>query len=135
MDKILKDKIKEFKSYRIDKSPLEIIEYYRKDLQAIQDTMEIVQGRWKMSIIALLCNKEFRYSELEKGIPRISPRMLSKELKDLEINGLIERKVYNSIPVKVTYKLADYGYTLVPLIIELTNWGHQHRNYIIKNPS
>ncbi len=58
--------------------------------------------------------------------------MLSKELKDLEINGLVERKVYDSIPVKVTYKLADYGYTLVPLIIELTNWGLEHRKMIMK---
>ncbi|MDW3646034.1 MAG: helix-turn-helix domain-containing protein [Bacteroidia bacterium] len=132
MDKALKDKIEEFKSYRIDKPPLEIIEHYRKELQAIQDTMEIVQGRWKMPIIALLCNGEFRYSELEKGIPKITPRMLSKELKDLEINELVKRKVYDTIPVKVTYKLTDYGYTLVPLIIELTNWGKQHREYLMK---
>lgn len=132
MDKALKDKIEEFKSYRIDKPPLEIIEHYRKELQAIQDTMEIVQGRWKMPIIALLCNGEFRYSELEKGIPKITPRMLSKELKDLEINELVKRKVYNTIPVKVTYKLTDYGYTLLPLIIELTNWGKQHREYLMK---
>lgn len=132
MDKALKEKIEEFKSYRIDKPPLEIIEHYRKELQAIQDTMEIVQGRWKMPIIALLCNGEFRYSELEKGLPKITPRMLSKELKDLEINELVKRKVYDTIPVKVTYKLTEYGYTLVPLIIELTNWGMQHREYIMK---
>ncbi len=85
-----------------------------------------------MQIIALLCNCEFRYSELEKGLPKISPRMLTKELKDLEINELVVRKVYDSLPVKVTYKLADYGYTLVPLIIELTNWGKAHREKIIK---
>lgn len=132
MDKALKEKIEEFKSYRIDKPPLEIIEHYRKELQAIQDTMEIVQGRWKMPIIALLCNGEFRYSELEKGLPKITPRMLSKELKDLEINELVKRKVYDTIPVKVTYKLTEYGYTLVPLIIELTNWGKQHREYLMK---
>ena len=132
MEKALKDKIEEFKSYRIDKPPLEVIEHYRKDLQAIQDAMEIVQGRWKIPIISILCNGEFRYSELEKGLTKITPRMLSKELKDLEINGLVERKVYDSIPVKVTYKLADYGYTLVPLIIELTNWGKSHREKIMQ---
>ena len=121
MDKSLKEIIEEFKSYRIEKPPLEIIEHYKRDLQAIQDSMEIIQGRWKMSIIALLCNGEFRYSELEKGLPKITPRMLSKELRALEINGLILRTVYDSLPLKVTYKLADYGYTLIPLIIELTN--------------
>ena len=130
MDTSLKERIEEFKSYRIEKPPLEIIEYYKRNLQAIQDSMEIIQGRWKMSIIALLCNGEFRYSELERGLPKITPRMLSKELRELEINGLILRTVYDSRPIKVTYKLADYGYTLVPLIIELTNWGKQHREKI-----
>ncbi len=131
MDNELQKKIEEFKSYRIDKPPLEIVKHYKKELQAIQDTLDIVSGRWKMQIIALLCNGEFRYSELEKGLPKITPRMLSKELRDLEQNELVERKVYDSIPVKVTYKLADYGYTLVPLIIELTNWGLEHRKKIM----
>ena len=132
MDKELQSKIEEFKSYRVDKSPLEIFEHYKDELRAIQDALDIISGRWKMQIIALLCNGEFRYSELEKGLPKISPRMLSKELKDLEINELVVRKVYDSLPVKVTYKLADYGYTLVPLIIELTNWGKAHRERIIQ---
>jgi len=132
MNKELQAKIEEFKSYRIDKPPLEIIEHYKEELRAMQDALDIISGRWKMQIIALLCNGEFRYSELEKGLPKISPRMLSKELKDLEINELVERKVYASLPVKVTYKLADYGYTLVPLISELTNWGKAHREIIIQ---
>jgi DNA-binding HxlR family transcriptional regulator len=59
------------------------------------------------------------------------PKLLSKELKDLEINKLIVRKVYDSMPVKVTRKLSDYGYKLVPLIIELTNWGKAHREKIM----
>ncbi len=132
MDKELQAQIEAFKSYRIDKSPLEIIEHYRKDLQAIQDTLDIAAGRWKMQIIAILCNGEFRYSELQKGLPKISPRMLSKELKILEQNELVIRKVYDTIPVKVTYRLTDYGYTLVPLILELTNWGKMHRERIMK---
>ena len=132
MDNALRDQVEEFKSYRIDKPPLEIIAHYQKELQAIQDTLDIVSGRWKMQIIALLCNGEFRYSELEKGLPKITPRMLSKELKDLEINELVIRKVYDTTPIKVTYQLTDYGYTLVPLIIELTNWGKQHRERIMK---
>ena len=132
MDKELQSKIEEFKSYRVDKPPLEIFEHYKDEIRDMQDALDIISGRWKMQIIALLCNGEFRYSELEKGLPKISPRMLSKELKDLEINELVVRKVYDSLPVKVTYKLADYGYTLVPLIIELTNWGKAHREKIIQ---
>jgi len=85
-----------------------------------------------MQTIALLCNGAFRYSELEKGLPKITPRMPSKELKDLELNELVVKKVYDTLPVKVTYRLTDYGYTLVPLIIKLTNWGKQHREYLMK---
>ena len=96
MDKELQSKIEEFNSYRVDKPPLEIFEHYKDELRAMQDALDIISGRWKMQIIALLCNGEFRYSELEKGLPKISPRMLSKELKDLEINELVVRKVYDS---------------------------------------
>ncbi len=131
MDKETKLKIEEFKSYRLDKPPLEIIAHYKKELQAIQDALELISGRWKMPIISLLCNGEFRYSELEKGLPKITPKMLSKELRDLEQNELVIRKVHNTIPVKVSYQLADYGYTLVPLIIELTNWGMNHRKKLM----
>jgi DNA-binding HxlR family transcriptional regulator len=67
---------------------------------------------------------------MEIRLPKIPPRMLSKELRYLENNCLVKRKVYDSIPVKVTYELVDYGYTLVPLIIELTNWGREHRKKI-----
>jgi DNA-binding HxlR family transcriptional regulator len=133
MDKALKEKIEEFKNRRpIDKSPSGIMEHYQKELQAIEDTLYIVSGTWKMQIIALLCNGAFRYSELEKGLPKITPRMLSKELKDLVQNELVIRKVYDTTPVKVTYKLTSYGETLVPLIIELINWGIGHRKKLMK---
>lgn len=131
MDQETKKRIEEFKKYRINKPPVEIIAHYKKELQAIQDALDIISGRWKMPIIALLCNGEFRYSELEKGMPKITPKMLSKELRDLEQNELVIRKVHNTIPVKVSYQLADYGYTLVPLIIELTNWGMNHRKKLM----
>ncbi len=132
-DRALQEKIEEFKSRRpLDKSPSGIIEHYHKELQAIEDTLYIVSGTWKMQIIALLCNGEFRYCELEKGLPKITPRMLSKELKDLVQNELVIRKVCDTVPVKVTYKLTYYGETLVPLIIELINWGIGHRKKLMQ---
>ena len=119
--------IEAFKEYRLEKEPKEIIKHFKTELQAIQDAMDVISGRWKVPIIALLCSGEFRYSDLQRGLPKISPRMLSKALKDLLINELILRKEHETIPVKVSYKLSDYGYSLVPLIIELTKWGMQHR--------
>ena len=113
--------------------PVDLVEDYKKGIRSIQDTLYILSGKWKVPIMAILCRGEFRYSEIEKGIPKITPKMLSKELKILEINQLVERKVYDSTPVKVTYRLTKHGKTLEPLIIEMLKWGEKHRAKIINN--
>jgi len=98
---------------------------------AISDTMEILNGKWKMSIIACLCYKPMRYSELLKEVKGISGKMLSRELKDLEINELIERHVLNTSPVAVEYKITDYGKSLKQLTNTIADWGFIHRQRII----
>ncbi|MCY0979308.1 helix-turn-helix domain-containing protein [Chryseobacterium wangxinyae] len=98
---------------------------------AISDTMEILNGKWKMSIIACLCYKPMRYSELLKEVKGISGKMLSRELKDLEINELIERHVLNTAPVAVEYKITDYGKSLKQLTNTIADWGFIHRQRII----
>ncbi|QQQ28979.1 winged helix-turn-helix transcriptional regulator [Chryseobacterium indoltheticum] len=98
---------------------------------AISDTMEILNGKWKMSIIACLCYKPMRYSELLKEVKGISGKMLSRELKDLEINELIERHVLNTAPVAVEYKITEYGESLKQLTTTIADWGFLHRERII----
>lgn len=98
---------------------------------AISDTMEILNGKWKMSIIACLCYKPMRYSELLKEVKGISGKMLSRELKDLEINELIERHVLNTAPVAVEYKITEYGESLKELTTTIADWGFLHRERII----
>ncbi|SDR03999.1 transcriptional regulator, HxlR family [Chryseobacterium soldanellicola] len=98
---------------------------------AISDTMEILNGKWKMSIIACLCYKPMRYSELLKEIKGISGKMLSRELKDLEINELIDRHVLNTSPVAVEYQITDYGKSLQQLTNTIADWGFIHRKRII----
>jgi DNA-binding HxlR family transcriptional regulator len=98
---------------------------------AISDTMEILNGKWKMSIIACLCYKPMRYSELLKEVKGISGKMLSRELKDLEINELINRKVLNTAPVAVEYQITDYGKSLKQLTNTIADWGFLHRERII----
>lgn len=98
---------------------------------AISDTMEILNGKWKMSIIACLCYKPMRYSELLKEVKGISGKMLSRELKDLEINELINRKVLNTSPVAVEYQITDYGKSLKQLTNTIAEWGSIHRQRII----
>ena len=98
---------------------------------AISDTMEILNGKWKMSIIACLCYKPMRYSELLKEVKGISGKMLSRELKDLEINELIDRYVLNTAPVSVEYQITDYGKSLKQLTNTIAEWGSIHRQRII----
>jgi len=98
---------------------------------AISDTMEILNGKWKMSIIACLCYKPMRYSELLKEVKGISGKMLSRELKDLEINELIDRHVLNTAPVAVEYQITDYGKSLKQLTNTIAEWGSIHRQRII----
>jgi len=102
-------------------------------LKAVNDTIYILSGKWKVMIIA--CLSEFgkqRYMELQRSVEGIGPKMLSKELQELEINGLIKRSVSVTKPVTVAYELTKYGQTLKPIIKEMALWGHQHRKKIIK---
>lgn len=98
---------------------------------AISDTMDILNGKWKMSIIACLCYKPMRYSELLKEVRGISGKVLSRELKDLEVNELIERIVLSTAPVAVEYRITDYGNSLKDLTNTIADWGSIHRQRII----
>jgi len=75
-----------------------------------------------------------RFSELAKQIPGITDKMLSKELRELEMNELVKRTVYDKVPVVVEYSMTPYGKTLEKLIEALQEWGIKHRNRILKKP-
>ena len=100
-------------------------------LLALNDTINVLTGKWKLPILASLFFGKKRYSEIEKEIPKINPRMLSKELRDLEANGLLERKVYNTIPVTVEYELTESGKTFQRVMDAMLEWGLEHRENII----
>ncbi|HAW80185.1 MAG TPA: transcriptional regulator, partial [Balneola sp.] len=70
---------------------------------AVNDTMNVLNGKWKLPIIGSLLYGKKRFKELEREIPKITPRMLSKELKDLEVNSIVTRTVYNTTPVTIEY--------------------------------
>jgi DNA-binding HxlR family transcriptional regulator len=102
-----------------------------KFVLAINDTMNVLSGKWKLPIIGTLLFGKKRYMELERSIPRITPRMLSKELKELEINGIVKRTVYDTIPVTVEYELTDSGKTIGEVLDKMIEWGLQHRKAAI----
>ena len=94
---------------------------------AINDTMDILSGKWKIRIIGTLSFGKKRFMELIGEIDGIAAKMLSKELQELELNGLVNRSVMSTKPITVEYELTEYGKTLKPIIHEMASWGKQHR--------
>jgi DNA-binding HxlR family transcriptional regulator len=87
-------------------------------------TMGIIGGKWKSVILFHLIESTLRYNELRSKIPNVTERTLSLQLKDLEEDGVIKRKVYTSKPpLKVEYSLTDFGKTLIPLLQSIAEWG------------
>jgi len=101
-----------------------------KVLLAIRDTMDVLNGKWKIAIIGSLTFGEKRFKELQRDVDGITGKMLSKELKDLEINKLVKRTVFDTKPVSVEYRLTEHGRSLEKIIQELATWGDLHRKKI-----
>ena len=98
---------------------------------AINDTLNVMHGKWKLPIIGALLFGKKRFMEMERCIPKITPRMLSKELKELELNGIVKRTVYNTTPVTVEYELTDSGKSIGEVLDKMVEWGLAHRKAVI----
>lgn len=96
-------------------------------LRASRDALEVIQGKWRIPIIVSLTYGNKRFGEIKKDIEDISPKMLSQELKELEMNKLISRTLYDSMPVTVEYALTPLGKSLNNLLQELLQWGIHFR--------
>lgn len=104
----------------------------KKDVMAVHDAMDILSGKWKISIVAVLCySNKRRFSEILNDVKGISNKMLSKELKELEMNKLVKRTVLDTQPVTVQYELTEYGKKLQTVIHYLSEWGTEHRKEMI----
>ncbi|XZF15918.1 winged helix-turn-helix transcriptional regulator [Chitinophagaceae bacterium MMS25-I14] len=102
----------------------------KEEMQALQDTMYVIGGKWRLLIINSICNGNKRFRDIQRSIPKITTRMLSKELKDMELNKLITRKVYGDTPVLVEYESTAYCKTFGHIIQEMINWGKAHKRKI-----
>lgn len=103
-----------------------------RHLKAVRDTLYILEGKWSIMIIACLASGKKRYLELQRMVEGIGSKMLSKELKKLELNGLITRHPLNTKPMTVEYELTQYALSLKTLTDEMGIWGKQYRENIIK---
>jgi DNA-binding HxlR family transcriptional regulator len=100
-------------------------------INAVKDALYVLNGKWKLPLIISLVNGPKRFKDVQRDLDNITPKILSKELKELELNGFVLRKVYDTTPVTVTYELTPYSSTLDNVINELRKWGMQHRKHII----
>ncbi|MCS3734931.1 DNA-binding HxlR family transcriptional regulator [Mucilaginibacter dorajii] len=104
----------------------------KKRMRSVQDAMDALNGKWKIAIISsICCYGKRRFSDILNDVEGVSNRMLSKELKELEINQLITRTVLATQPITVEYELTEHGNTLQTIISELSDWGIVHRKKIV----
>lgn len=107
----------------------EAIEWNRT-VHFLKDSWGILSGKWKLPVIVALMKGPLRFMEIQRMIQDISPRVLSKELKDLEAGGFVLRTVHPSTPVVVEYNLLPFCDTLKPLINELLKWAVENKKTI-----
>ena len=99
----------------------------------VEATIQLIGGKYKAVILWHLMNKTLRYSEIHKLIPKATDKMLAQQLRELEKDGLINRKVYPVVPPKTEYSLTEFGKTLTPILDELCNWGENYLAVIIRS--
>lgn len=92
----------------------------------IEATLNVIGGKWKPMILCLLANDTLRYNKIQQLIPEVSPKMLTKQLRELEDDGLVARKMYPEIPPKVEYSITDFGRTVLPVLKTLLDWGAEY---------
>ncbi|WP_342328123.1 helix-turn-helix domain-containing protein [Pedobacter sp. FW305-3-2-15-E-R2A2] len=99
-------------------------------LKNVIDALYVINGKWKLAVILCLVQSSKRFNEIQQEVTGISPKVLAKELKDLELNDFITRKVYPTTPVSIIYEATVYSRTLKNVIAELSAWGEQHREKV-----
>jgi DNA-binding HxlR family transcriptional regulator len=102
-------------------------------LNSIADALHVIGGKWNLRIIVALKEGPKRFNEMNRLIDGISAKVLSSELKDLELNGFVRRNVFTGTPVVVEYELTDYADTLGDVLTALSEWGAMHREAVRKS--
>jgi DNA-binding HxlR family transcriptional regulator len=97
-------------------------------LTSIGDALYVIGGKWKLRVIVALLEGSKRFNEIQRSIDGISARVLSSELKELELNGFVTRIVHTGTPVVVEYQITEYADTLSGVLNSLSSWGAMHRD-------
>ncbi|MGO4538597.1 winged helix-turn-helix transcriptional regulator [Paenibacillus sp. YIM B09110] len=98
--------------------------------QSVELTLKVIGGKWKPVILCHLTDGTMRFGELKREMPEITQKMLTQQLRELEQDAIIERKVYVQVPPKVEYSLTNYGMTVKELLNVMSEWGEKHQERI-----
>lgn len=101
-----------------------------ESLRSVGDALYVIGGKWTLRIIVALSDRAKRFNELQRVLDGISARVLSNELKQLELNGFVKRHVYIKTPVIIEYELTKYSESVKKIVEALSEWGATHRNKI-----
>lgn len=94
----------------------------------VEATLEVIGGKWKGIILYHLLEKTYRFGELKRVMPGITQHMLTKQLRELEADGIVRRKVYAEVPPKVEYSVTEIGESLRDIVTLMRDWGRKHFN-------
>jgi DNA-binding HxlR family transcriptional regulator len=101
-------------------------------MKYMEDALYVFGGKWKLKVLISIYAGSRRFRDIKNNIPKITSRVLSKELKDLEANKLIQRIIVSTSPISIEYSLTEYTYTLEPVITSIVDWGISHRKKIME---
>ena len=102
-----------------------------KCIMLVKDALDVLNGKWKLPILVSLKYSSKRFKQISRDVNGVTDKILSKELKELEMNQLIKRTVYDTFTPTADYALTTHGHSLDPVITALKNWGGTHRKKII----
>ena len=94
----------------------------------VATTVQLIGNKWKLLIIRNLLDGPQRFGELKKGVPGISQKVLTDNLRGLEKDGLVNREVFAEVPPRVVYSLSELGQTLKPILDSMKNWGELYKS-------
>ena len=98
----------------------------------VELSLDVIGGKWKIPILWRLKDGSKRYGELQRSLPKVTHKMLTQQLRELEQDEIISRKVYSEVPPKVEYNLTLLGKTVIPVIDLLREWGEEYRSVFTK---
>jgi len=99
-------------------------------LNSVLDALYVLGGKWRLPLILSLLQSPKRFMEIQRELNGISSKILTNELKNLELNQFVKRNVYPTTPATIVYEATEYSHTLKSVLRELSTWGWQHRERI-----